>query len=206
MRRLTLTAIALALLLAACGGQPAASPEPSAPPTMSAAAPTPTPSPSPTRDLVAWAGGVCAARDAVGQSLVDVARTLSIDPSGDASVGQQLLDQMEAQWGQVEQATGDLGTAIGAMPIDYGQALTSIGALQAAGEAFTEARDQVRTDLTAAGSADGPLAFGRAMLAVVASGKAAFDAGTDYLATLDRVTQDPRSEVREAFATAPQCR
>jgi hypothetical protein len=203
-------AVALVALLVAAGiWATRAESEPAAGPSASAtkASPTrpPTPTPTPTPEIILWAGEVCAARDALIASVIDVAGSLEYDPEDPASLGEQFQQQIPAQLDGVEAAADELGTALGGIPIDYVDAAVAIPVLQERLDALGVAKDEAMGHVDAAQGAGDPVSAGLEWLRAAAAAKSTYDAGVLVKDSLGELVGSADGDIRDAFATSPRC-
>lgn len=205
-------AVALVALLVAAGiwatraeSEPAAGTGPSASPTQASPTRPPTPTPTPTPEIVLWAGEVCASRDALIASVVDVAGSLEYDPEDPASIGEQFQQQIPGQLDGVEAAADELGTALGGIPIDYVDAAVAIPVLQERLDALGVAKDEAMGHVDAAQGAGDPVSAGLEWLRAAAAAKATYDAGVLVKDSLGQLFDSADGDIRDAFATAPRC-
>jgi hypothetical protein len=205
-------AVALVALLVAAGilatraeSEPAASVS-SLDPAPGAKSTTPaTPTPTPTPEIVIWAGEVCVARDAFIASIVDVAGSLEYDPEDPASIGEQFQQQIPGQLDGVDAAASQLGTALGAIPVDYIEAVSVVPLLQERIEILGTARDEALGRVDAAQAAGDPVSAGIEWVRAAAAAKATYDAGVLVKDSLGELTGSADGDVREAFASSPRC-
>lgn len=165
----------------------------------------PTPTPTPTPEIVLWAGDVCAARDAFLASVVEVASSLEYDPNDPASIGEQFQQQIPGQLDGVDAAANDLGTALGAIPVDYIEAAAVIPLLQQRIDNLTVAKDEAMGHVGAAQSAGDPVSAGIEWLRAAAAAKATYDAGVLVKESLGELAGSADGDIRDAFATSPRC-
>lgn len=165
----------------------------------------PTPTPEPTPEIVLWAGDVCEARDAFLASVLEVASTLEFDPNDPSSIGEQFQQQIPGQLGGVEAAASDLGAALGGVPLDYVEAAGALTSLNERVAVLTEAKDEALAHVDAARNAGNPVSAGVEWLQAAVSAKATYDAGVAVKDSLSELTNSADGDVRDAFATAPQC-
>ena len=203
-------AVALVVLLVAAGiwatraeSEPAAGPSASASQTSPTRPPTPTPTPTP--EIILWAGEVCAARDALIASVVDVAGSLEYDPEDPASIGEQFQQQIPGQLDGVEAAADELGSALGGIPIDYVDAAVAIPVLQERLGALGVAKDEAMGHIDAAQGAGDPVSAGLEWLRAAAAAKSTYDAGVLVKDSLGELVGSADGDIRDAFATSPRC-
>ena len=203
-------AVALVALLVAAGiWATRAESEPAAGPSASAtqASPTrpPTPTPTPTPEIILWAGEVCAARDALIASVVDVAGSLEYDPEDPASLGEQFQQQIPGQLDGVEAAADEVGAALGGIPIDYVDAAVAIPVLRERLDALGVAKDEAMGHVDAAQGAGDPVSAGLEWLRAAAAAKSTYDAGVLVKDSLGELVGSADGDIRDAFATSPRC-
>jgi len=172
---------------------------------VDATTPPRTPSPSPTPEIITWASGVCAARDGLITSVVDVAGSLEYDPDDPASVSEQLQQQMPGRLVGIEQAASELGSALGRIPLDYVDAAAAIPPLQDRLSTLGDAKDQALGHVDAAQQAGNPVSAGVEWIRAAAAAKATYDAGVLVKESLDELVDSADGDIRDAFATAPGC-
>ncbi|MEY4171190.1 MAG: hypothetical protein RLZ94_2263, partial [Actinomycetota bacterium] len=196
-------AVALVALLVAAGiwatraeSEPAAGTGPSASPTQASPTRPPTPTPTPTPEIILWAGEVCAARDALIASVVDVAGSLEYDPEDPASIGEQFQQQIPGQLDGVEAAADELGTALGGIPIDYVDAAVAIPVLQERLDALGVAKDEAMGHVDAAQGAGDPVSAGLEWLRAAAAAKATYDAGVLVKDSLGQLFDTADGDIR----------
>jgi len=148
---------------------------------------------------------VCAARDALIASVVDVAGSLEYDPEDPASIGEQFQQQIPGQLDGVEAAADELGTALGGIPIDYVDAAVAIPVLQERLDALGVAKDEAMGHVDAARGAGDPVSAGLEWLRAAAAAKATYDAGVLVKDSLGELFDSADGDIRDAFATAPRC-
>lgn len=206
-------AVALVALLVVAGiwatrteSQPAASASSSSPAADASPTRPPTPTPTPTPEIVLWAGEVCAARDAFLASVVDVAGSLEYDPEDPASIGEQFQQQIPGQLDGVDAAANQLGAALGAIPVDYIEAVSVIPLLQERIELLGTAKDEALGHVDVAQAAGDPVSAGLEWLRAAAAAKATYDAGLLVKDSLGDLAGSADGDVREAFAASPRCR
>lgn len=164
-----------------------------------------TPSPTPTPEIILWASGVCAARDDLIASVIDVAGSLEYDPQDPASLGEQFQQQIPGQLQTLDAAATTLGAALGGIPLDYVDAATTLPLLQERLTALDMAKDKALGHVDAAQSAGNPLGAGVEWLRAAAAAKETYDAGTQVKESLDGLVASADGDIREGFATAPGC-
>jgi hypothetical protein len=163
------------------------------------------PSPSPTPEIITWASGVCAARDGLIGSVIDVAGSLDYDGGDPASVGEQIQQQLPGRLAGVETAAGELGAALGRIPLDYVDAAVSIPMLRERLALLDTAKDEALGHVDAAQQASNPVAAGVEWVRAAAAAKATYDAGVLVKDSLDDLVGSADGDIRAAFATAPGC-
>ena len=204
-------AVALLALLVAAGiwasraeSEPAASitatPDACAMPSRPA-----TPTPTPTPEIILWASDVCAARDGLLASVVEVAGSLEYDPEDPTSIGEQFQQQIPGQLDGVDAAASELGAALGGIPLDYVDAAVAIPLLQERLAALDAAKDEALGHIDAARGAGNPVSAGVEWLQAAASAKGAYDAALLVKDSLDELVASADGDISEAFATAPGC-
>jgi len=174
-------------------------------PTSSQSSRPATPTPTPTPEIILWASDVCAARDGLISSVVEVAGSLEYDPADPTSIGEQFQQQIPGQLDGVDAAASDLGVALGGIPLDYVDAAVAIPQLQERLAALEIAKDEALGHVDAARGAGNPVGAGVEWLQAAASAKAAYDAGLQVKDSLDDLVASADGDIREAFATAPGC-
>jgi hypothetical protein len=205
-------AVALVALLVAAGilatraeSEPAASVSSLAPAPGATSTTPATPTPTPTPEIVIWAGEVCVARDAFIASIVDVAGSLEYDPEDPASIGEQFQQQIPGQLDGVDAAANQLGTALGAIPVDYIEAVSVVPLLQERIEILGTAKDEALGHVDAAQAAGDPVSAGIEWVRAAAAAKATYDAGVLVKDSLGELAGSADGDVREAFASSPRC-
>lgn len=205
-------AVALLALLVAAGiwasraeSEPVASVAGPSPSASSAPARPATPTPTPTPEIIVWASDVCAARDELISSVVDVAGSLEYDPDDPASIGEQFQEQIPGQLDGVDAAASELGAALGGIPLDYVDAAVAIPLLQERLTALDLAKDEALGHVDAARGAGNPVGAGVEWLQAAASAKATYDAALLVKDSLDELVASADGDIRDAFATAPGC-
>lgn len=164
-----------------------------------------TPTPTPTPEIELWAGEVCAARDALLASVVEVAGSLEYDPADPASIGEQFQQQIPGQLDGIDAAAQDLGAALGGIPVDYIDAAVAIPILQQRIDGLSVAKDEAMGHVSAAQSAGDPVSAGIEWLRAAAAAKATYDAGVLVKDSLGELVGSTDGDIRDAFATAPRC-
>lgn len=165
----------------------------------------PTPTPTPTPEIILWASDVCAARDGLISSVVDVAGSLEYDPEDPASIGEQFQQQIPGQLDGVDAAASELGAALGGIPLDYVDAAVAIPLLQERLTTLDAAKDEALGHVDAARGAGNPIGAGVEWLQAAASAKATYDAALLVKDSVDELVASADGDIREAFATAPGC-
>jgi hypothetical protein len=164
------------------------------------------PEPSPSIDVEAiWAGSVCVAIDDVQTSIGEIAGNLSFDPLAGQGVLEQLEAQLAIEIAGLEEETAALGAAIGAAPVDYAAASTTIAELQAAAETTQAAAEIASGHLQAATEAGDPLGVAVELGQAAVAGKSAIDAGTAALDLLAQTREELEASLGPAFDRAPEC-
>lgn len=181
----------------------ASSPSPTQLGPSSSAPPSPTPTPTP--EIIVWASDVCAARDGLITSAVDVAGSLEYDPDDPASIGEQFQQQIPGQLDGVDAAARELGAALGGIPLDYVDAAVAIPVLQERLTSLGSAKDEALGHVDAARGAGNPVAAGVEWLRAAGAAKATYDAAILVKDSLDELMASADGDIREAFATAPGC-
>ena len=174
-------------------------------PAASTSASAVRPSPTPTPEIIVWAEGVCAARDDLIGSVVEVAQSLEYDPSDPASIGEQFQRQIPGQLDGVDAATSELTRALGDIPVDYLAAAAAIPLLQDRLADLDAAREEAAQAVGAARAAGDPVSAGIAWLQVATSAKTTYDAGMLVKDSLGELAASSDGDVRDAFASAPGC-
>ncbi|MFZ9986371.1 MAG: hypothetical protein ACO3J3_00625 [Candidatus Nanopelagicales bacterium] len=164
-----------------------------------------TPTPTPTPEIILWASDVCAARDGLIASVVEVAGSLEYDPDDPASIGEQFQQQVPGQLNGVDAAASALGTALGGIPVDYVDAAVVIPVLQQRLITLEAAKDEALGHVEAAQGAGNPVSAGVEWLQAAASAKGAYDAALLVKDSVDELVASADGDIREAFATAPGC-
>lgn len=164
-----------------------------------------TPTPTPTPEIILWASDVCAARDGLIASVVEVAGSLEYDPDDPASIGEQFQQQVPGQLNGVDAAASALGTALGGIPVDYVDAAVAIPVLQERLTALDAAKDEALRHVDAARGAGNPVGAGIEWLQAASAAKDAYDAGVLVKDSVDELVASADGDIREAFATAPGC-
>jgi hypothetical protein len=205
-------AVALVALLVVAGiwatraeGEPASAVSSSAPAPEPASSRPATPTPTPTPEIVLWAGEVCAARDALLSSVVEVAGSLEYDPEDPASIGEQFQQQIPGQLDGVDAAAEQLGTALGGIPVDYVDVAVAVPLLQERLDALGVAKDEAMGHVDSAQSAGDPVSAGLEWLRAAAAAKATYDAGVLVKDSLGELLGSADGDIRDAFATSPRC-
>lgn len=205
-------AVVLVALLVAAGiwatraeSEPTAVASSSAPTPDLAPSRPPTPTPTPTPEIILWAGEVCAARDGLIASVVEVAGSLEYDPNDPASIGEQFQQQVPGQLDGVDAAAEELAVALGGIPVDYVEAAVVIPLLQQRIDTLGVAKDEAMGHVDAAQSAGDPVSAGLEWLRAAAAAKATYDAGVLVKDSLGELVGSADGDIRDAFATAPRC-
>jgi hypothetical protein len=164
------------------------------------------PEPSPSIDVEAiWAGTVCLAINDVQTSIGEIAGNLSIDPLADQGVLEQLEAQLALEIAGLEEETAALGAAIGAAPVDYAEAASTITELQTAIETTQAAGEIASGHLQAAADAGNPLSVAVELGQAAVAGKSAIDAGTAAIDLLAQTREELEASLGPAFDRAPEC-
>jgi len=205
-------AVVLVALLVAAGiwatraeSEPASATSPSAPAPDSSTLRPATPTPTPTPEIVLWAGEVCAARDSLLASVVEVAGSLEYDPADPASIGEQFQQQIPGQLDGVDAAANELATALGGIPLDYIETAAVIPILQERLDTLGMAKDEAMGHVDAAQSAGDPVSAGLEWLRAAAAAKATYDAGVLVKDSLGELVGSTDGDIGDAFQTAPRC-
>lgn len=173
-------------------------------PTPSSSA-VPTPTPTPTPEIILWASDVCAARDGLISSVVEVAGSLEYDPEDPSSLGEQFQAQIPGQLDGVDAAADELGAALGGIPLDYVDVAVALPLLQERLSALDVAKDEALGHVDAARGAGNPIGAGVEWLQAAASAKATYDAALLVKESMDELVASADGDIRDAFATAPGC-
>lgn len=164
------------------------------------------PAPTPTVDVEAiWAGSVCTAIDDLTASVADIADSLTFDPLADQDVITQFESQLADGVAGLEDETAALGAALGAAPVDYVAASSTITELEESLATVQAAGDVVQQHLQAATQASNPLAATVELGKAAVAAKAAWEAGTRLLDQLSDARADAESTLGPAFDRAPEC-
>jgi hypothetical protein len=164
------------------------------------------PEPSPSIDVEAiWAGTVCLAINDVQTSIGEIAGNLSFDPLADQGVLEQLEAQLALEIAGLEEETAALGAAIGAAPVDYAEAASTITELQTAIETTQAAGEIASGHLQAAADAADPLSAAVELGQAAVAGKSAIDAGTAAIDLLAQTREELEASLGPAFDRAPEC-
>lgn len=202
---LVLSALVMTLALPGCSGQDAA-PTVAAPASASPTALSPAALAELRRiELRNWASGVCRARAQVRSAVLDLPTALLVPPNVGTSVEDQLQSQIDAGLDEITAAMATLGTALGRAPIDYQEASDMATQINGKGERFASSRQAAEDSLRAVADAGNPVAAALALADASNRAKEAFDAGVDFLQTVDAATRPVRGELRQAFDQAPGC-
>lgn len=173
-------------------------------PEASSSVPAP-PTPTPTPEIVLWASEVCAARDGLITSVVEVASSLEYDPQDPTSLGEQFQQQIPGQLDGVDAAASELGAALGGIPLDYVDAAVAIPVLQERLTALDAAKEEALRHVDAARGAGNPIGAGVEWLQAASAAKDAYDAGVLVKDSVDDLVASADGDIREAFAAAPGC-
>ena len=200
LSRITVVVVALssAVLLAACGDEPSGS---------GSGGPTVAPTPAPAQAAaVTWADGVCAASNALGDSVRDAGAALQFDPAGSTTSVDQAQAQVKDRAAAIEQSAASLDSALSAVPAGADPQLT------AAQQELQTASERARAALGQLGVAASEVADAATAAEVAASLvtlKAALTgAATDlqiYLESLRGTVGSSEQALRDAFGAAPAC-
>jgi len=164
------------------------------------------PEPSPSIDVEAiWAGTVCLAINDVQTSIGEIAGNLSFDPLAGQGVLEQLEAQLALEIAGLEEETAALGAAIGAAPVDYAEAASTITELQTAIETTQAAGEVASGHLQAAADAGDPLSAAVELGQAAVAGKSAIDAGTAAIDLLAQTRRELEASLGPAFDRAPEC-
>ena len=164
------------------------------------------PEPSPSIDVEAiWAGTVCLAINDVQTSIGEIAGNLSFDPLADQGVLEQLEAQLALEIAGLEEETAALGAAIGAAPVDYAEAASTITELQTAIQTTQAAGEIASGHLQAAADAGNPLSVAVELGQAAVAGKSAIDAGTAAIDLLAQTREELEASLGPAFDRAPEC-
>ena len=164
------------------------------------------PEPEPSVDVEAiWAGSVCLAINDVQTSIGEIAGNLSFDPLAGQGVLEQLESQLALEIAGLEEETAALGAAIGAAPVDYAEAASTITELQTAIETTQAAGEVASGHLQAATDAGNPLSAAVELGQAAVAGKSAIDAGTAALDLLVQTREELEASLGPAFDRAPEC-
>ena len=164
------------------------------------------PEPEPSIDVEAlWAGSVCLAIDDVQTSIGEIAGNLSFDPLAGQGVLEQLEAQLALEIAGLEEETAALGAAIGAAPVDYAEAASTITELQTAIETTQAAGEIASGHLEAAVDAGNPLSAAVELGQAAVAAKSAIDAGTAAIDLLAQTREELEASLGPAFDRAPEC-
>lgn len=164
------------------------------------------PEPEPSIDVEAiWAGSVCVAINDMQKSIGEIAGNLSFDPLAGQGVLEQLEAQLAIELAGLEEETAVLGAAIGAAPVDYAEASSTIAEVQTAIETIQAAGEIASGHLQAAADAGDPLSVAVELGQAVVAGKSAIDAGTAVIDLLAQTREELEASLGPAFDRAPEC-
>jgi hypothetical protein len=164
----------------------------------------PTPTPDPTPEEILWAGEVCTSISALKlvASTIPESAFREFDPTKDLAV--QAQEQVDKAMAKLQAPLDELGFALGAVPLDYTDAVVALSESQALYETaqaqIETTRDTVNSALAAGTPIEGVLLLGQA----VDSGRQAYDTGRKLLTELEGLDSDER--LRGSFGKAPECR
>lgn len=164
------------------------------------------PEPEPSIDVEAvWAGSVCLAINDVQTSIGEIAGNLSFDPLAGQGVLEQLEAQLAIEIAGLEEDTAALGAVLGAAPVDYAEASSTITELQTAIETTQSAGEIASGHLQAAANAGNPLSVASELGQAAVAGKSAIDAGTAAIDLLAQTREELEASLGPAFDRAPEC-
>jgi hypothetical protein len=185
-----ISAAAVALLLAGCGGPQSGTA------TTSAPASAPTSGKAPTAAQTTWAGNVCTTTTTLKKDVEGLATAAT---SGGSDISAALTSQLTT----VKTSATALSTAVAAVPAGS-ENEPEVAAVKATGEAFTASITDLETKVAAL---EGTSGLSRAS-AVAGIGSAAGESLSKLGTTTREIktaAQDGKSTLGLAFAAAPSC-
>lgn len=198
MKRVVLSVVSAALLLAGCSSDSNSAEEP-----LSASS---TPSPQETtRTLTDWAGEVCQARDLLELQVASVALGLDVDPGAGLDQLPELRAQVEGEIEVIQAGVDDLLTVVRSVPEDSPEVSAFVDEVDALVGSAQESANEAIVQLQNATEADNALLAGVAAVQAVAAAQSAYSDASEALVILNEVRNDSGGPLSQAFNDAPEC-
>jgi hypothetical protein len=198
MKRVVLSVVSAALLLAGCSSDSNSAGEPSS------ASSTPSPQET-TRTLTDWAGEVCQARDLLELQVASVALGLDVDPGAGLDQLPELRAQVEGEIEVIQAGVDDLLTVVRSVPEDSPEVSAFVDEVDALVGSAQESANEAIVQLQNATEADNALLAGVAAVQAVAAAQSAYSDASEALVILNEVRNDSGGPLSQAFNDAPEC-
>jgi hypothetical protein len=198
MKRVVLSVVSAALLLAGCSSDSNSAEEPSP------ASSTPSPQET-TRTLTDWAGEVCQARDLLELQVASVALGLDVDPGAGLDQLPELRAQVEGEIEVIQAGVDDLLTVVRSVPEDSPEVSAFVDEVDALVGSAQESANEAIVQLQNATEADNALLAGVAAVQAVAAAQSAYSDASEALVILNEVRNDSGGPLSQAFNDAPEC-
>lgn len=198
MKRVVLSVVSAALLLAGCSSDSNSAGEPSS------ASSTPSLQET-TRTLTDWAGEVCQARDLLELQVASVALGLDVDPGAGLDQLPELRAQVEGEIEVIQAGVDDLLTVVRSVPEDSPEVSAFVDEVDALVGSAQESANEAIVQLQNATEADNALLAGVAAVQAVAAAQSAYSDASEALVILNEVRNDSGGPLSQAFNDAPEC-
>lgn len=198
MKRVVLSVVSAALLLAGCSSDSNSAGEPSS------ASSTPSLQET-TRTLTDWAGEVCQARDLLELQVASVALGLDVDPGAGLDQLPELRAQVEGEIEVIQAGVDDLLTVVRSVPEDSPEVSAFVDEIDALVGSAQESANEAIVQLQNATEADNALLAGVAAVQAVAAAQSAYSDASEALVILNEVRNDSGGPLSQAFNDAPEC-
>lgn len=198
MKRVVLSVVSAALLLAGCSSDSNSAGEPSS------ASSTPSQQET-TRTLTDWAGEVCQARDLLELQVASVALGLDVDPGAGLDQLPELRAQVEGEIEVIQAGVDDLLTVVRSVPEDSPEVSAFVDEVDALVGSAQESANEAIVQLQNATEADNALLAGVAAVQAVAAAQSAYSDASEALVILNEVRNDSGGPLSQAFNDAPEC-
>lgn len=198
MKRVVLSVVSAALLLAGCSSDSNSAGEPSS------ASSTPSLQET-TRTLTDWAGEVCQARDLLELQVASVALGLDVDPGAGLDQLPELRAQVEGEIEVIQAGVDDLLTVVRSVPEDSPEVSSFVDEIDALVGSAQESANEAIVQLQNATEADNALLAGVAAVQAVAAAQSAYSDASEALVILNEVRNDSGGPLSQAFNDAPEC-
>lgn len=154
---------------------------------------------------IAWAGDFCRSRQVLKDAVGSLGSNLDWEFGTDASVLDQLDQQIRWQVLAIGSAANDLGMLLTEAPVDPAQANVWVMGITGPAQQAQASVDEVTGHLDDMLSADGFLEGVGAAGQVISSGAEAVAAGQELLTAVQETSDAAQAEFATAFAQAPSC-